>query len=139
MRGLPTLIRAQKWRVDAMRREIGELEGVLVQRRAEAIRLEEEVVEEQKRAAGDPVGLWAYAGGYAAGVIVRREEAARAIAAAEAEVAERRAVLAELFAELKRYEIVRDRLAAREAQEAARRDAIVLDELAIEMYRRREA
>jgi hypothetical protein len=34
---------------------------------------------------------------------------------------------------------VRDRLAAREAQEAARRDAIVLDELAIEMYRRREA
>jgi flagellar export protein FliJ len=139
MRGLPTLIRAQKWRVDAMRREIGELEGLLAQRRAEAIRLEEEVVEEQKRAAGDPVGLWAYAGGYAAGVIVRRAAAARAIAAAEAEVAERRAVLAELFAELKRYEIVRDRLDAREAQEAARRDAIALDELSIEMYRRREA
>ncbi len=139
MRGLPTLIRAQKWRVDAMRREIGELEGVLAQRRAEAVRLEEEVVEEQKRAAGDPVGLWAYAGGYAAGVIHRREEAARAIAAAEAEVAERRAVLAELFAELKRYEIVRDRQAAREAQEEARRDAIALDELSIEIYRRREA
>jgi len=34
MRGLPTLIRAQKWRVDAMRREIGVLEGVLAQRRA---------------------------------------------------------------------------------------------------------
>jgi flagellar biosynthesis chaperone FliJ len=64
---------------------------------------------------------------------------ARAIAAAEAEVAERRAVLAELFAELKRYEIVRDRLDAREAQEVARRDAIALDELSIEMYRRREA
>ena len=139
MRGLPTLIRAQKWRVDAMRREIGELEGILAQRRADAVHLEEEVVEEQQRAAGDPVGLWAYAGGYAAGVIIRREEAARAIAEAEAELASRRAVLAELFAELKRYEIVRDRQAAREAQEAARRDAIALDELSIEIHRRREA
>ena len=57
-------------------------------------------------------------------------------AEAEAELADRRAQLAELFAELKRYEIVLERYEARAAQEAARREAIALDELSLEMHRR---
>ena len=49
---------------------------------------------------------------------------------------ERRAQLSDLFAELKRYEIVLERFEARAAQEAARREAIALDELSLEMHRR---
>jgi flagellar export protein FliJ len=136
MKGLDTLIRAQRWRVDAMRREIVQFEGLVALRRDEAARFEDEVVAEQRRAAGDEVGLYAYAGGYAARVILRRADIARAIAEAEAELADRRAQLAELFAELKRYEIVLERHEARAAQEAARREAIALDELSLEMHRR---
>jgi flagellar export protein FliJ len=82
------------------------------------------------------VGLYAYAGGYAASIIIRRADIARAIAEAEAELVERRAQLSDLFAELKRYEIVLERFEARAAQEAARREAIALDELSLEMHRR---
>ena len=136
MKGLSTLIRAQRWRVDAMRREIGQFEGLVAERRDRAIRFEAEVLDEQRLAAVDPVARYAYASGYAGAVIHRRAEIAQAIAEAEAELAVRREQLAELFAELKRYELVEERQAAREAQEAARREAIALDELSLEMHRR---
>ena len=139
LRGLATLIRAQRWRVDAVRREIAELEGVAAERRASAGRFEGEVVAEQARARADEVGRFAYAGGYAQSVIARRAGFAQAIADVEADIALRRQDLAELFAELKRYEIVRDQRVAREAAEEARREAIVADELGLELHRRREA
>ena len=59
MKGLDTLIRAQRWRVDAMRREIVEFEGLVALRQDEAARFEAEVIAEQRRAAGDVVGLYA--------------------------------------------------------------------------------
>lgn len=139
MRGLATLIRAQRWRVDALRREIAELEGRAADRRAAAVAFECEVIDEQERARDDEVARFAYSRGYPQAVIVRRAELAREIAAADAVVAERRADLAELFAELKRYEIVRDQRAARAAEEEARREAIASDELGLELHRRREA
>jgi hypothetical protein len=136
MKGLDTLIRAQRWRVDAMRREIVALEGLAAERRDGVIRFEAEVLDEQRHAARDEIGRYAYAGGYTRAVILRRAEMARAIEAVEAELADRRAQLAELFAELKRHELVLERHEARVAQEAARREAIALDELSLEMHRR---
>jgi hypothetical protein len=136
MKGLDTLIRAQRWRVDAMRREIVALEGLAAERRQGAIRFEAEVIDEQRRASRDEVGRFAYAGGYASAVILRRAEIARSIEEVESELADRRQQLAELFAELKRFELVLDRHLAREAAEAARREAIALDELSLEMHRR---
>ncbi len=138
MRGLATLIRAQRWRVDALRREIAEAEGALVQRRRDAAAFEREVLGEQARARGDAIGLYAYGGGYAQAVIARRAALAQAIATLEAEILDRRHDLTELFAELKRYEIVRDQRAARAAEQEARREAIAADELGIELFRRRE-
>lgn len=139
MRGLATLIRAQRWRVDAMRREIGELEGRAADLRAACGRFEVEVIEEQARARDDAVGRFAYAGGYAQAVIARRAALAQAVLDAEAEIAARRQALADLFAELKRYEIVRDQREARAAAEEARRETMAADELGLELHRRREA
>lgn len=139
MRGLATLIRAQRWRVDAVRREIAELEGRVAERRAAAASFEVEVVEEQARARADDIARFAYAGGYAQAVIARRAAIAQSILDFEAEVASRRQELAELFAVLKRYEIVQERRAARAAAEESRREAIVADELGLELHRRRGA
>lgn len=139
MKGLPTLIRAQRWRLDEMRREVVRVEGLLAERQADSVRLEAEVLDEQRRASVDEVARFAYAGGYTAGVIYRRAAVASAIAETEAELAEKREQLAEVFAELKRYEIVLERHEAREAQEAARREAIALDELSLEMHRRAQS
>lgn len=139
MRGLATLIRAQRWRVDAARREIAELEGRAAETRQAAARFEVEIVEEQARARDDEIGRFAYAGGYAQAVIARRGALAQSILDIEAEITLRRQELAELFAVLKRYEIVHDRRAARAAAEEARREAIAADELGLELHRRREA
>lgn len=139
MRGLATLIRAQRWRVDAVRREIAELEGRSAERRTAAAQFEVEVVEEQALARADDVARFAYAGGYAEAVIARRAAIAQSIQDVEVEIAARRQELTELFAVLKRYEIVQDRRAARAAAEEARREAIATDELGLELHRRREA
>ena len=137
MRGLDTLIRARRWQLDALSREIAELDAAAMARRHEAARFEIDVVREQEHARLDEVAAYAYARGYAEAVIARRETLARALAAADAAAAARRAALAEAFAELKRLEIARDARIRRELKESQRRAAIALDELSIDLHRRR--
>ena len=131
------MIRVRGWELDALRREIVKLDAVASARRHDATKFEIEIVREQELARRDEVGAYAYAKGYADAVISHRESLARAIVAADAAVDERRAALAEAFAELKRLEIARDARLERESLERERRDAIALDELSIELHRRR--
>ncbi len=137
MRGLDAMIRVRGWELDALRREISDLDAVASARRNEAAKFEIEIVREQEFARRDEVGAYAYAKGYADAVIAHRESLARAILAADAAVDERRAVLAEAFTELKRLEIARDARLERERLERERREAIALDELSIDLHRRR--
>ncbi len=131
------MIRVRGWELDALRREIAELDSIADARRNAAAKFEIEIVREQEHARVDEIGAYAYAGGYADAVIARRESLARAIQAADAAVDERRAALAEAFTELKRLEIARDARLKREGLERDRRAAIALDELSIDLHRRR--
>lgn len=137
MRGLETLIRVKRWEIDAQRRRVAEAEGLVAQRQDEAARFEIAVVREQQQARVDAVGAYGYAAGYAHAVIAKRGELAQSLAAAEAWAAEQRAVLTEAYAELKRFELVQEARDKRERLEIERRDAIELDELGIELHRRR--
>jgi len=137
MRGLDTMIRARRWQLDGLRREIAALEAIAAARRDAAARFEIEVIREQERARLDDVGAYAYARGYADAVIAHRASLAHALVAAESAVDERRAAMAESFADLKRLEIARDARLRRERLERDRRAAIALDELAIDLHRRR--
>jgi flagellar export protein FliJ len=136
MRGLSTLIRVARWRVDELRREILGVETRLAASAATRAALDQEWADEQQRAAADPVARYAYAGGYAARVTARRAAADADLAALRAALVAQRAELEAAFGALKRLELVRDRQVQRDAAEAARRDAIALDELSLEIHRR---
>lgn len=137
MRGLETLIRVKRWEIDAQRRRVAEAEGLVAQRQDEAARFEIAVVREQQQARLDAVGAYGYAAGYAHAVIAKRGELSQALAAAEAWATEQRAALAEAYAELKRFELVQEARDKRERLELERRETIELDELGIELHRRR--
>lgn len=137
MRGLETLIRVKRWEIDAQRRRVAEAEGLVAQRQDEAARFEIAVVREQQQARVDAVGAYGYAAGYAHAVIAKRGELSQSLAAAEAWAAEQRDALTEAYAELKRFELVQEAREKRERLEIERRDAIELDELGIELHRRR--
>jgi flagellar FliJ protein len=136
MRGLETLIRVARWRVDELRREILGVETRLTASAAMRAALDQEWVDERRRAATDPVARHAYAGGYAARVTAQRAAADADLAALRAALATQRDALEAAFGALKRLELVRDRQVQRETAEAARRDAIALDELSLEIHRR---
>ncbi len=131
------MIRARRWQLDGQRREIAALEAIAAARRDAATRFEIEVIREQERARLDDVGAYAYARGYADAVIAHRASLARALVSAESAVDDRRAAMAESFADLKRLEIARDARLRRERLERDRRAANALDELAIDLHRRR--
>jgi flagellar FliJ protein len=136
-KGLATLVRVNEWTVDEKRRTLGqrmrELDGLEQAR----IRLEEEVVAEQRAAAQSPNEAGLLYGSYANGVIHRREQFAAAIRAKEQEVAVAREQLNDAYRELKKFEVIRDTRVRREREERERRDQLLLDELGIENYRRR--
>ncbi|MBL8697232.1 MAG: flagellar FliJ family protein [Alphaproteobacteria bacterium] len=137
MRGLETLIRVKRWEIDGLRRTVAEAESLVARRQEEAARFEIAVVREQQQARADEVGAYGYAAGYASAVIATRADLSRALAAAESHAAEARDRLAEAYAELKRFEIVQEAREKRAQLAEQRRETIQLDELGIELHRRR--
>jgi hypothetical protein len=137
-RGLATLIRVQRWEIDELRRVLVDLEGLAATRRAQAQALEAEMRDEQARAVRDELATAAYPA-YAQRVIARRSEIRAAIAAVDAEIAANRLVLEAGFATLKRYEIARDARLTRERAELERRAMLLLDDISLDMHRRKSA
>lgn len=137
MRGLPTLIRVKRWEIDAQRRRVAGAEARVAACEQEVARFEIAVVREQQQARADAIGAYGYAAGYANAVIAKRRELADALSAAQLIAEAERAHLTEAFAELKRFELAQEAREARERQEAARRETIEMDELGLELHRRR--
>ena len=84
------------------------------------------------------VGAFAYAG-FARGVISRRETLQNSLAELEARIAAAQQDVAEAFQDLKRHEIALAAKQRRQREEADRRQQVELDEVSIEMHRRRTA
>ncbi len=138
MSTLDSLIRLHRWQLDEKRRQLAELEALAERLREEQRRLEEEDRREQMVAAASPETAFVYAG-YAHSVIERR----RKLAQSQREIAEQltRAhdELAEAFQEMKRYEIAAANRARQAEMREARRQQGVMDDVAIESFRRRDA
>ncbi len=135
---LETLIRVHRWRLDERRKKVMELEGLRAEFESRAQALEEEVRREQREAAQDTVVAMTY-GAYAAGVIQRRETIQRSIAEIDSELDAAKRDVAEAFRELKKYEIAEDRERQRRARAEARQERAVLDEMGLDLYRRRRS
>lgn len=138
-KNLKGLIRLHQWMVDEKRRKLGDLLKMLAELEDQSKRLEAEVVEEQKAASNAPETAGFLYGNYARHVIERRERLARSIASTEAQIATAREELNEAYRELKKFQVAQDVRDRRESLEAARREQNVLDEVGLDIHRRRRA
>jgi flagellar export protein FliJ len=138
MSTLDSLIRINRWKLDEQRRQIAELERLAGRLREEADRLVQELSSEQRVAGASFEASLGYPN-FARELIERRRKLAASIAEVDSRIATARDALAETFGEVKRYEITAANRAKRERAAAGRKQAIALDEVALEIHRRRAA
>lgn len=137
-RGLPTLIRLAKFDVDEKRRVLTTLqtrEDSVVAAMAAA---QEELARERQVAAADPEGAGLLFGAYAAAWLTRRANMERSLAVLRKEIEKARDELAEAFRQQKTYEITQANRERRAREEADRKEQAALDEIGLNLYRRRE-
>lgn len=136
MSGLASLIRLHRWKLEEKRRVLAELEALMNELRSRASDLEVEILNEQKAAAGSQEAGFAY-GAYAAQAIHRRDVLAQSAAELEKKIETARDDVKAAFQEAKKYEIAQERKLERERIETARRERIVEDDVALDMFRRK--
>ncbi|MEE8393876.1 MAG: flagellar export protein FliJ [Rhodospirillales bacterium] len=133
---LRSLIRLNEWSVDDKRRRVGELLRLLDNLEKQGVRLEEELVDEQKVARDSPREAGFLYGNYAEDVIDRRQRIAEAVGKMEMDLAKAREELNEAFRELKKYEVAQKNRDKLELIELAREEQAELDEIATKDYLR---
>lgn len=137
MSALDQLVRLHGWTLDERRRKAADLEQLAERLRADLARIGNELLREEKTAAGSPELQAAFAA-YAAIARKRRDKLNHSIAEVALEIERAHQAVAEAFQELKRCEQALANRKAREAQLRQRREQIAGDEMGIEMFRRRQ-
>lgn len=136
MKGLATLIKLHKRKVDERRRKLAELERLRENLVANLVTLDSEMAAE--REAASRVAELAHAfPAFAAAAIARRDTLKRSLVEADAALAVARDELAEAFQEVKRYELAEEMRERREREKAGRRLQATLDEIGLNQHRRK--
>lgn len=138
MSALPSLIRLQRWRLEEKRRVLASLQGLMADLHNRASQLESEIVREQQAAAASHEAGFIY-GSYAAEAIRRRKNIDLSIADVEDQIVVAHDEVSAAFQEAKRFEIALERAQERERQETERREQADQDEIALNVFRRRQA
>jgi len=138
MSALDTLIKLNRWQLDEQRRVVTTLETETAELRAQRQHLDDEAALEQDVAKDNHEAAYAYSG-YARVLILRRAALDQAIAESEERLLAARAVLADAFAEVKRYEIAAANRRSAEHRRLDRIEQQQLDDVAIESYRRKDS
>jgi flagellar export protein FliJ len=135
MKGLPTLIRVRQWELEEKRRKLADLEGLAAQLDEAISRLDDEVKMEQVVATSSTEVNFAYAP-YAQAAIERRRTLQASLEDVRQQIDAAHEEVTVAFQELKKYEVAQDNRRKRARVETNRREQIVLDEIAIEGFRR---
>ncbi|MBU6371940.1 MAG: flagellar FliJ family protein [Alphaproteobacteria bacterium] len=135
MKGLATLMRLARAEIDARQRALAEIDARVAALDRDAAAHDRAMMRESMEATADPTAMAVY-GAYVHAAIAMRADFARrrTILADEAQTI--RAALNEAFIELKRLELLAERLATEEEKAAAAREGAALDEMAIARYAR---
>ncbi len=136
MRSLANVIRMQKWKLDEQRRVVGDLEEMHTNYLGQLDALEEEFEREKALASTDADAGVLFAD-YAKAARLRKENLNLTIVELQGKLDEAQAVMAEIFQELKKFEISEEtRLRKlKEAEDKRQQDEI--DAFSIEMFRRK--
>lgn len=135
MSALTSLVRVHSWALAEKRRKLAGLE-TLAQRLADDLaRLEAELRSEQAAASGSIEGTVAFPT-FVAAALERRKRLRESIADVERAIEAARAEVTEAFQEVKKFELAQAAQEARDAEERARREQAILDELGLTLKRR---
>jgi len=136
MKGMGNLIRVQKWKLDEKRREISDMENLLGNFCAQLEKLNLDQVREQEIARDNPDVGFLYAS-YAEAAKVRRKNLLASIEDAEQRIEVARADMAEVFQELKKYELTEETRLRLLKEQQEKRQQEEVDAFSIEMFRRK--
>ncbi len=136
MSALNSLVRVHSWSLDEKRQKLAELDRIADKLRADLVALEQELIQEQSAASGSVEGSIAFPA-FVAATLERRKRLRQSIANIELACVAARDEVNQAFQEMKKFEVARDNQIAEEQSEAARREQITMDELGVEMHRRK--
>ena len=137
-KGLKTLIRLAKWNVDEKQRVLVALQGREDEILAAIRQAEQSLVHEQQVASADAAGVgFAYAA-FANAWLTRREQLMQMLEQVRAEIVRARDELADAFNQLKTYEITQKERERRAQAELDKKEQAFLDEIGLNIYRRRD-
>lgn len=134
---IKSLIRLHEWNVDEKRRKLGELLRLQGDLEDQIKNLDAEHEREKAAAAADPTGAGLAYANYAQAVRQRRDNLEDSIKQMDIVIGYARDELSEAYQELKKYETVEKNRQRRYELEQARREQIMLDEVALTQHRRK--
>lgn len=138
MKGLSTLIRFGRWKLDGERKHLAALEEQSAQLAAEVARFERELEAESALAAQSVDAAVAYSRYLSANVAARRDLAA-SIEGLARQIATVRHSIAEAYREVKAYELVAENHRRKQRKSELRREQARLDEIGARVRRRQDA
>ena len=136
MKGLANLIRVHKWKLDEKRRELADFENLRSEFSRQLLALQSEQQREQDVAGKHPEVHFSYAN-YASATKAQQDNLRASIAEIEQKITMLNEEVADCFQELKKYEIALDVRRTEMAYERSRAEQAELDDLAIDLHRRK--
>jgi flagellar protein FliJ len=137
MKGLKTLIKLNRRKLDELRRRMGVLENQKNQLLAQSARLSKELEQEIAMASQKPE-MGQFFGGFAKRIQKRQEDIAAEVRKLDQQMATLRDEIANAFADVKKFEIAEENARKREEAERNRKETIMLDDIAAQQYTRRQ-
>lgn len=137
MKGLKTLIKLNRRKLDELRRRMGVLENQKNQLLAQSARLSKELEQEIAMASQKPE-MGQFFGGFAKRIQKRQEDIAAEVRKLDQQMATLRDEIANAFADVKKFEIAEESARKREEVERNRKETIMLDDIAAQQYTRRQ-
>ncbi len=138
MTALGSLVRVHSWALNEKRQKLAGLEELADKMHQDLERLEAELNNEQRAAAGSMEGTIAFPA-FVAAALERRKKLRESIAGLGLAIDAARAEVREAFQEVKKYELAQDIHERREREKVARREQRELDELGANIHQRKKA
>ncbi len=135
MKGLNTLIRINRLKLEEQQRQLAELEGTSKVFRSQIDAMDESIRRESEIAERNPDTAFTV-GGFVQATLARRGTLKTSLAEIEAQVNRLRDAVATAFREIKRFELIMERRAEASRHQAGRRERKVEDETAMAIFRR---
>ena len=137
MKGLNTLIKLHKRKLDELRRKMVLLEKQKDDLERASRKLQQELEDEMKLASAQ-ADMSQFFAGFSKRIQNRQAEIAKEVRMIDRQIAKLNDDIAAEFGELKKFEIAKQNAEKRAADAQTRRDTLALDEIASQQHRRKQ-